>query len=80
MHAVVMERLKFVPIGWTKRYEFSEQDIQVSIWFILDYYEGNKDLNNYQSFLDKYMRVLGHSIYGGKIDNGFDILSMQSLI
>jgi dynein heavy chain 1, cytosolic len=26
LHAVVMERLRYAPIGWSKRYEFAETD------------------------------------------------------
>ena len=29
-HAIVQERLRYVPLGWSKRYEFSESDLRVA--------------------------------------------------
>ncbi len=31
LNAVVHERLRYVPLGWTKRYEFSDADTQCAI-------------------------------------------------
>ena len=29
-HAIVQERLRYSPLGWSKRYEFSESDLRVA--------------------------------------------------
>ena len=29
-HAIVQERLRYAPLGWSKRYEFSESDLRVA--------------------------------------------------
>lgn len=34
LHAVIMERLRYTPIGWSKRYEFSEADLKSTIEII----------------------------------------------
>jgi dynein heavy chain 1 len=31
MHAVVQERLRYVPVGWSKKYEFGEPDLRSAI-------------------------------------------------
>ncbi len=30
LHAVVQERLRYTPLGWAKKYEFSEADLRVA--------------------------------------------------
>ena len=29
-HAIVQERLRYTPLGWTKKYEFSEADFRMA--------------------------------------------------
>ncbi len=31
MHAVVQERLRYVPVGWSKKYEFGDPDLRSAI-------------------------------------------------
>lgn len=37
LHAVIMERLKYIPIGWSKHYEFSEADLRSGFEIINKY-------------------------------------------
>lgn len=30
LHAIVQERLRYTPLGWSKHYEFSESDLKVA--------------------------------------------------
>ena len=30
LHAIIQERLRYAPLGWSKHYEFSESDLRVA--------------------------------------------------
>ena len=30
LHAIIQERLHYVPLGWAKKYEFNESDLKMS--------------------------------------------------
>jgi len=34
LHAVVQERLRFTPVGWSKKYEFGEPDLRAAIYTV----------------------------------------------
>jgi len=75
-HAVVQERLRYVPLGWTKIYEFNDSD-QKSATDIIDSWIDNvgKERTNISPDKipwDALRTLLSQSIYGGRIDNEFD--------
>ena len=30
LHAIVQERMRYTPLGWSKKYEFTESDLKVA--------------------------------------------------
>ena len=84
LHAVVEERLRYVPVGWTKYYEFSEADLKCSLSVI------DRTLNAASRGLTHIdpsslnwtaiSRLLSDSFYGGRVDNPFDDELLHSLI
>ena len=40
LHAVVQERLRYLPLGWTKKYEFTETDAAVALDVIDEWVDG----------------------------------------
>jgi dynein heavy chain 1 len=46
LHAVILERLRFTPIGWTKAYEFNEADQRCSLDLIDEYIDAIGARNN----------------------------------
>ena len=85
-NAIVQERLRYVPLGWTRKYEFSEADAACSLDVIDQWVDsvsagGTKAHVNPKDLPWKALRVLlSQSLYGGRIDNVFDQAALDSFI
>ncbi|KPM05539.1 dynein heavy chain, cytoplasmic-like protein [Sarcoptes scabiei] len=75
-HAILQERLRYSPLGWSKRYEFNESDLKVSFDTLDTWIDavslGRTNLPPDKVPFDAIRTLLGQCIYGGKIDNDFD--------
>jgi dynein heavy chain len=69
-HAVVLDRRKFGPLGWNIMYDFSENDLSVSVTQLrefLDMYEASADVPY------KVIHFLTYDIhYGGRVTDDLD--------
>ena len=83
-HAVVLERLHFVPIGWTKAHEFSSSDQACGFKAIDDWLDraakGRIHIAPEEIPWDALRSVLGQSFYGGRVDNKFDQALLDSFL
>jgi len=76
LHAVVLERLRFEPIGWSKGFEFSETDLYCAMdaldeW--VDRLSANRsNIDPNEIPWDAIHKMLVQFVYGGRIDNAFD--------
>lgn len=75
-HGVVQERLRYSPLGWSKKYEFSEADFRVAcdmldVWLDTTAM-GRSNLPPDKIPWEAMCTLIGQSIYGGRIDNDFD--------
>ncbi|QPG73089.1 hypothetical protein FOA43_000394 [Brettanomyces nanus] len=84
LYSVLKERLRFVPIGFEKSYEFNEYDLAFSKVFI------DESLANCEKILgtavtidtipfDWIARFIGRIVFGGKIDKNSDLQFVTSL-
>ncbi|MGH0159576.1 UNVERIFIED_CONTAM: hypothetical protein FKN15_075087 [Acipenser sinensis] len=74
-HAVCQERRNYIPQGWTKFYEFSLSDLRAGFEIIDRRFEGTKD------FQWEFVHgLLENAIYGGRIDNLFDLQILRSYL
>ncbi|XP_043547742.1 cytoplasmic dynein 2 heavy chain 1 isoform X2 [Chiloscyllium plagiosum] len=74
-HAVCQERRKYIPQGWTKFYEFSLSDLRAGFEIIDRLFEERKDVQW------EFVRgLLENAIYGGRIDNIFDLRVLTSYL
>lgn len=83
-HAVIQERLRFTPIGWSKSYEFNESDQRCALDAVDEWVTRvAKDRTNIDPAKipwDAIQTLLKETVYGGKIDNEFDQKILNSLV
>ena len=75
-HAVVQERLRYVPLGWSKTYDFNDSDM-ASAFLTIDSWLGRaaKSRANIDPAVipwDAVKTLIKQSVYGGRIDSDFD--------
>ena len=83
IHCVIIERLRYTPTGWSKKYEFAEGDLISSINTIdslLAQMEFGENIPVDKIPFQRIRNIISNNIYGGKIDNEFDQLILQSII
>lgn len=83
LHAVILERLRYIPVGWTKVYEFNEADQRCALDLIDEYIDAMGSRNNVD--IDKipwdaFRTILIENLYGGKVDNEYDSKILVSLV
>ncbi|QQP51744.1 Dynein heavy chain_ cytoplasmiclike [Caligus rogercresseyi] len=75
-HAIVQERLRYAPLGWSKTYEFNESDLRVACDMLDTWIDstsmGRTNLPPEKVPWKAMRTLLCQCIYGGKIDNEFD--------
>lgn len=75
-HAVVQERLRYVPLGWSKTYDFNDSDISaafgtIDAW-LTSVAKGRANINPATIPWDALRTLIKQSVYGGRIDSDFD--------
>ncbi|RKP08503.1 dynein heavy chain [Thamnocephalis sphaerospora] len=84
LHAVVQERLRYVPIGWTKIYEFNDSDQDCALNTIDSWLDaaaqGRANISPERIPWDAIRTLLSQSVYGGRIDNEFDQKLLESFV
>uniref|UniRef100_A0A1A8G9X4 Cytoplasmic dynein 1 heavy chain 1 n=2 Tax=Nothobranchius TaxID=28779 RepID=A0A1A8G9X4_9TELE len=75
-HAVIQERLRYAPLGWSKKYEFGESDLRsacdtIDTW-LDDTAKGRQNIAPDKIPWAALKTLMAQSIYGGRIDNEFD--------
>ncbi|KAH6926569.1 hypothetical protein HPB50_019808 [Hyalomma asiaticum] len=83
-HAIVQERLRYVPLGWAKHYEFNESDLRVACDTLDTWIDtiamGRTNLPPEKVPWNALRILFGQCIYGGKIDNDFDQRLLNSFL
>ncbi|CAF4574901.1 unnamed protein product [Rotaria sp. Silwood1] len=69
LHALVTERLRYTPLGWSKHYEINESDLRFACDCI-DQWINNEGQDNIA--WDALQYLIASCIYGGRLDNRFD--------
>lgn len=72
-HAIVQERKIYGPQGFTKKYEFNDGDLSCAAETLIENFVFKSDLN-------KIKQLLLDFVYGGKIDNNYDLRILETYI
>ena len=75
-HSVVLERLRYVPLGWSKVYEFNDSDLN-SAFSTIDAWlnaaaKGRANVDPASIPWDAVRTLVKQSVYGGRVDSDFD--------
>lgn len=83
-HAVVQERLRYVPLGWSKSYDFNDSDM-ASAFGTIDTWlataaRGKANIDPAQIPWDALRTLVKQSVYGGRVDSDFDQRILDSFV
>ncbi|CAK5279895.1 unnamed protein product [Mycena citricolor] len=75
-HAVVQERLRYAPLGWSKAYDFNDSDM-ASAFNTIDTWlnsvsKGRANIDPVTIPWDALRTLVKQSVYGGRVDSDFD--------
>ncbi|GAA5850789.1 hypothetical protein JCM8547_009091 [Rhodosporidiobolus lusitaniae] len=83
-HAVVQERLRYVPLGWSKAFEFNDSDQEAALNTIDAWIEsaakGRGNIDPAAIPWDAIRVLIRETVYGGKIDTEFDQSLLDSFV
>eukprot|EP00743_Colponemidia_sp_Colp-15_P007052 GILK01007609.1.p1 GENE.GILK01007609.1~~GILK01007609.1.p1 ORF type:complete len:2172 (-),score=437.61 GILK01007609.1:43-6558(-) len=79
-HAVMQERRTYIPQGWTKFYEFASNDLRSGTTMIEQWLQGLQGGQVTSTHWQTVHGLLENSIYGGRIDNEFDLRVLKAYL
>ncbi len=75
-HAVVQERLRYLPLGWSQGYEFNESDFDAALDTIDSSLnimaKGKANIDPAQIPWDALRTLIKQAVYGGRVDSDYD--------
>lgn len=75
-HAVVQERLRYLPIGWSKGYEFNDSDFDTAVLTIDTWLghmaKGKANVDPAQIPWAALKTLIKEAVYGGRVDSDYD--------
>ena len=84
VHSVILERLRYVPVGWSKGFEFSETDARCAMDALDEWVDkraqGKANISPTAIPWDALRALLQQIIYGGRIDNEFDQARLEAFV
>ncbi|KAH7340377.1 dynein heavy chain protein 1 [Rhizoctonia solani] len=83
-HAIVQERLRYVPLGWSKTYDFNDSDL-ASAFLTIDTWlgataRGKANVDPASIPWDAVRTLVKQSVYGGRVDSDFDQRVLDSFV
>jgi len=83
-HAVVQERLRYAPLGWSKVYDFNDSDMSsafgtIDAW-LNSVSKGRANIDPATIPWDALRTLIKQSVYGGRVDSDFDQRILDSFV
>ncbi|KAF6766456.1 dynein [Ephemerocybe angulata] len=83
-HAVVQERLRYAPLGWSKIYDFNDSDMSsasgtIDTW-LNSVSKGRANIDPAVIPWDALRTLIKQSVYGGRVDSDFDQRILDSFV
>ncbi|EEB88415.1 hypothetical protein MPER_13763, partial [Moniliophthora perniciosa FA553] len=83
-HAVIQERLRYVPLGWSKVYDFNDSDMAsafqtIDVW-LGSVSKGRANIDPATIPWDALRTLVKQSVYGGRVDSDFDQRILDSFV
>jgi dynein heavy chain 1 len=83
-HAIVQERLRYAPLGWSKTYDFNDSDM-ASAFTTIDAWlnavsKGRANIDPVTIPWDALRTLVKQSVYGGRVDSDFDQRILDSFV
>ncbi|KAG9049343.1 hypothetical protein FS837_010557 [Tulasnella sp. UAMH 9824] len=83
-HAVVQERLRYVPLGWANAYDFNDSDMAsafgtIDTW-LSSVAQGRANINPVSIPWDAVRTLLKQAVYGGRVHSDFDQRVLDSFV
>jgi len=80
-HAIMQERLRYTPLGFSKYYPFNESDLRSGIQIMKKWiHSSSENIKPEAIAWTGIKELLSISAYGSKVDNVFDIKIIESFI
>ncbi|KZP00669.1 dynein heavy chain protein 1 [Calocera viscosa TUFC12733] len=83
-HAVIQERLRYVPLGWSKTYDFNNSDLEAALRTIDEWLmssaKGRANMDPATIPWPAIRTLLKQSVYGGRVDSDFDQQVLDAFI
>lgn len=84
IHSVIQERLRYVPVGWSKQYDYNDSDFESAIKTVDSYITqvaGERtNISPLDIPWDALQYLLSVCIYGGKMDSASDYEQLHNLV
>ncbi|XP_011502016.1 PREDICTED: cytoplasmic dynein 2 heavy chain 1 [Ceratosolen solmsi marchali] len=79
LHAILQERRKFVPQGWTKDYGWSEADLQAACELVVR--KSSKDgTKKFDEDWEADRGILDVAVYGGFLQDEYDMRTLKAIL
>jgi dynein heavy chain 1 len=84
LHGVILERLRYIPLGWSKNYDFNDSDFDMALSLTETWFKttanGKSNLNPENIPWSALQSLISENVYGGKIDCDVDTVILKTIV